>query len=117
MILLTGGRGPKCQELCGRTKRKPLRHLWALFRDDWRADRFLTAAPVSTTLTEEEADRSAAGPAAVVRGLWVREAPLALDGVVEPCRLLLPLAACCCWLVRSRRRASGETGTEGNSSG
>ena len=92
-------------------------YLWALFRDDWRADRFLTAAPVSTTLTEEEADRSAAGPvAAVVRGLWVREAPLALDGVVEPCRLLLPLAACC-WLVRSRRRARGETATDGNSSG
>ena len=66
---------------------------------------------MSTTLTE---DRSAAPPpVAVVRGLWVREAPLALDGVVEP--RLLPLAACC-WLVRSRRRARGETATEGNSS-
>ena len=49
--------------------------LCALFRDDWTAERLRTAAPVSTTLTD------------VVRGLWVREAPLALDGVVEP-RLL-----------------------------
>ena len=56
--------------------------------------RLRTAAPVSTTLTD------------VVRGLWVREAPLALDGVVEP-RFWF-------WLLRILLLARGETKREKN---